>query len=172
MEIPRNPHRKLWVNQQGEVFQNVLPAGEPLRKAATLFVPTPEESRSTLLRIRKEFRLSRGQLAVVLGVGFDTLRRWESAERTPSTAARRLIQLVDAIFFSQEALTSDFGALLIGRVDLNKLQKVKHELLPHSAKSLAELLRPKEADDGTRSDRQVTANSGGNGPLPKSFVPG
>jgi transcriptional regulator with XRE-family HTH domain len=138
MEIPRNLHRKLWVNEKGEVFQNVLPAGKSLCKAAALFLPTPAESRSRLLGIRREFRLSRAQLAVVLGVGFDTLRRWESGERAPSGPARRLIQIVADIFFSDEPLSDDFGALMIGRIDLDKLRSMKEDLLPASAKGFAE----------------------------------
>jgi transcriptional regulator with XRE-family HTH domain len=137
-EIPKNLHRKLWVNEKGEVFQNVLPAGEPLRRAAILFVPTPEESRSSLLRIRKSFRLSRAQLAVALGAPLDTVRRWETGERTPSSAARRLIQLVEEILFSTDASTPDFGALMVGRIDLDKLRNMKEELLPASARRLTE----------------------------------
>jgi transcriptional regulator with XRE-family HTH domain len=140
-EIPQNPHRKLWMNEKGEVFQNVLPAGNSLRGAAALLVPTPEESRSSLLRIRKNFRLSRAQLAVALGVGFDTLRRWESGERVPSGPARRLIQIVADIFFSDEPLSGDFGAIMIGRINLQKLRETKRELLSVSARSLTEKLK-------------------------------
>lgn len=170
-EIPQNPYRKFWMNEKGEVFQNLLPGGESLLAASACLLPNPQETRNSILRIRREFKISRAQLALTLGVGKDTLRRWETAERIPSAAACRLIQLVEAIFFSQEALTSDFGALFVGRIDVDKLKKLNQELLPHSAKSLAELLRPNEAADGARSDHQVTAHSGGNG-FPKSFVPG
>jgi transcriptional regulator with XRE-family HTH domain len=140
-EIPKNPHRKLWVNEKGEVFQNILPAGNPLRGAAALLVPTPEESRSSLLRIRKSFRLSRAQLAIALGVGFDTLRRWESGERAPSGPARRLIQIVADIFFSQEPLSEDFGAVMIGRINVQRLRETKQDLLSVSARSLTEKLK-------------------------------
>ena len=128
--------------------------------ASACLLPNPQEIRNSILRIRREFKISRAQLALALGVGKDTLRRWETAERIPSTAARRLIQLVEAIFFSPEALTSDFGALLIGRIDLNKVQKLKQELLPRSAKSLLELLRLKQAADGTCSDRKGYSRAG------------
>jgi len=56
--------------------------------------PTVKEFRLGLLGLRARLGWSRSMLSAFLGVGKDTLRRWESGERNPSGAARRLIWLV------------------------------------------------------------------------------
>jgi DNA-binding transcriptional regulator YiaG len=135
-DIPRVPFRKRWVNEAGEVLCNTMPAGEPLVRAAALLIPNGEQSRKSLLRIRRSFRISRAQLAVCLGVARDTLRSWETGERTPSTAARRLIQLVEGIFFSEETRILGFGGLMIGHLDYDALQKTRLELVGNSETGL------------------------------------
>ncbi len=137
-EIPRNAYRKHSVNVAGEVFRNLTPPGEPLLEASGLFVPTPQESRSSLLRIRRKFRISRAQLAVVLGVPKDSLRRWETRDRTPCMAARRLIQLVETIFFSEESLGLGLGSLMIGQINVSAVDRAKFALLPDSARPFLE----------------------------------
>jgi hypothetical protein len=59
-----------------------------------------------------------------------------------------LIQLVEAIFFSRETLTSDFGGLMIGSIDIEKLERLKQELLPCSVKALSKFFRPREKARG------------------------
>jgi DNA-binding transcriptional regulator YiaG len=140
-EIPQNPHRKFWMNEKGEIFQNLLPGGESLMAASACLLPSARETRNSILRIRREFKISRAQLALALGVGKDTLRRWETAQKSPCGPSRRLIQLVEGIFFSQEALTSDFGAVMIGRIDLKALENAKRALLPDSIRRLGEGVR-------------------------------
>lgn len=129
------------MNEKGEVFCNTIAAGEPLLGASAFFVPTPQQTRATILRIRRRLRISRAQLAVALGVGKDTLRSWETGDRTPCTAARRLVQLTAAIFFSEEALMSGFGAMMIGQIDLKALETTRQALLPASARSFLERFR-------------------------------
>jgi DNA-binding transcriptional regulator YiaG len=137
-EIPQNPYRKFWMNEKGEVFQNLLPGGESLLAASACLLPSARETRKSILRIRREFKLSRAQLAVCLGVGKHTLRRWESGERSPSHAGRRLIQLVQMLFFAEDIAASDFGAVMIGRIDLKGLENAKRALLPDSIRRLGE----------------------------------
>jgi DNA-binding XRE family transcriptional regulator len=116
------------MNENGEVFHNTRPAGEPLVAAAAYMVPTADETRKSLLRIRRRFKMSRAQLAVSLGIARETLRAWESGQRSPSTAARRLIQLVEGIFFSDDAKILGFGGLMLGHFDSNALEKTRLEL--------------------------------------------
>jgi DNA-binding transcriptional regulator YiaG len=127
-DIPRNLYRKTWVDEQGRVTHTLMPAGEPLLGAAACLVPTAKETRQSLLRIRRKFKVSRAQLAVGLGVGKDTLRRWETGERLPSTAARRLVQLVEGIFLSDQAKILGFGGLILGQIDAGALEKTQLEL--------------------------------------------
>jgi DNA-binding transcriptional regulator YiaG len=139
-DIPVNLHRKCWVNEKGEVFQNTMPAGEPLLGTSALLVPSAKETRQTILRIRRKFGISRAQLCVCLGIGKDTLRRWETGERMPSTSARRLIQLLEALYFSDESSRLGFSPLLIGRLDLKNLEKMKKGLLPSTRTFLDQFL--------------------------------
>ncbi len=66
--------------------------------------PTPAESRQMLLRMREQAGLSQGELAALLGVDLDVLRRWETARRNPSAAARRLIQLIETIYLHPDRI--------------------------------------------------------------------
>jgi hypothetical protein len=149
-EIPRNPYRKRWVNEKGEIFQNMLPAGAPLATAESFRLPTAQQTKSSLLRIRRTFKISRAQLAASLGVGVDALRSWESSTRSPSTAARRLVQLIEAIFFSKEVEDLGFGAIMIGHINLEALKQAKRELLPASAHRFLERFERVQAARTTR----------------------
>lgn len=152
-DIPRNQYRKYSVNENGDVLVNLMPAGESLLAASALLVPTPEETRKSLLRIRRMFKISRAQLAVALGVGKHTLRRWESAERLPSTAARRLVQLVEVIFFNDASLLRRFDTLVVGRIDLQAVEKTRRELLPASAHGFLNRLRRDQTKPTAHNDR-------------------
>jgi DNA-binding XRE family transcriptional regulator len=68
------------------------------------FKPKPEECRQMLRAMRSRADLSRGQLAALLGVQLDILRRWEEGRRTPCAAARRLIQLVHLLYFHPDRI--------------------------------------------------------------------
>ena len=62
--------------------------------------------REKLLRIRQELRWSRETLALALGVSTPTLRRWETGERKPCGAARRLVWLIDHLTRHRGHITS------------------------------------------------------------------
>jgi transcriptional regulator with XRE-family HTH domain len=129
----------------------MMSAGEPLLATAGFFVPTPSETRHSLLRIRRRFKLSRAQLAVILAISKDTLRRWETGERAPSTAARRLVQVVESLYFSERTSIFDFGGLLIGRLDLAALERTKAELLPTSIRPFLERFKRIRAKDSAHA---------------------
>ena len=151
-DIPRNSYRRFTVNEKGEVFRNLALSGEGALAYSRLLLPAPQETRTSILRIRRKFRISRAQLGASLGIGKDTLRRWETGERSPCTAARRLVQLVEAIFFSDQSLLAGFDNLLIGRIDLKALETVKSELLPASAHHF---LKRFERNEAKRKPQQL-----------------
>ena len=55
------------------------------------------DTRKRLIRLRKKLQFSRSQLAVLLRVPVNTLRRWEIGTRRPSDAAQQLVRLVERI---------------------------------------------------------------------------
>ena len=57
-----------------------------------------------LLEMRSKAGLNQGELAGLLGVDTSTLRRWEEGRRNPSSAARRLIELIDLLYFEPHRL--------------------------------------------------------------------
>ncbi len=66
--------------------------------------PSPAECRQMLLEMREKAGLNQGELAALLGVDTSTLRRWEEGRRNPSSAARRLIELVARLYFEPHRL--------------------------------------------------------------------
>ena len=83
---------------------------------AKMALPDAAQTRQTLLRLRREHRLSRAKLAALLGVDVSTLRRWEDGKRRPCAPARRTVQLVERAFFRpgdfpKEPLLSVLAAL-------------------------------------------------------------
>jgi len=73
-------------------FQNL--SGELTLQVAKLLKPTKMETRKTLLTLRRDLKLSRGQMAAILGVCKTTLRRWENGQRQPSAATQKLVWLI------------------------------------------------------------------------------
>ena len=68
-----------------------------------------------------------GTLAAYFGVSRDTLRRWETGEREPSGAARRLIWLLNTLLANPERLNDGLDMLMWGKKreaqEFNKLLK-------------------------------------------------
>lgn len=77
--------------------------------------PTAQESRMTLIRLRQTLRWSRAGMAAYLGVNRGVLRRWETGERNPSGAARRLIWLLDVLAHEPDKLKSAVDLFVWGR---------------------------------------------------------
>lgn len=70
------------------------------------FAPSAPEVRKVLLQLRGDLRWPRSMLAAFLGVSRDVVRRWETGERNPSGAARRLIWLLHLLVICPEKLRS------------------------------------------------------------------
>jgi len=77
--------------------------------------PTPVEIRETLIGFRKHLGWSRASLAAFLGVTHDVIRRWETGERTPNGAARRLIWLVSTLTLQPDKLRSALDVICWGQ---------------------------------------------------------
>lgn len=150
------------MDQEGEVRWNSLLPGETALIFSSLLGPTPVETRRSLLHIRREGRLSRAQLAAALGVGKDTLRRWETGERKPCAAARKLVRLVEGIFFSKNFLSGGFGGVICAKVDWEALAVVKKELLPENLAVFVEEAKRRCA----AAKSSAVAEPADNGPKP------
>jgi DNA-binding transcriptional regulator YiaG len=87
--------------------------------------PTAHECRMTLIRLRQTLRWSRAGMAAFMGVERGVLRRWETGERKPSGAARRLIWLLDLLAREPDKLKSAFDLIVWGRGE--ELLKFKEE---------------------------------------------
>ena len=93
LEIPVNRLKpRVTINPDGQVVRNL--SGELTLQVAKLLKPSKMETRKTLLTLRRDLKLSRGQMAAILGVCKTTLRRWENGQRQPSAATQKLIWLI------------------------------------------------------------------------------
>ena len=79
------------------------------------FAPTGGEAQVALIRLRKKLRWSRPMLAAYLGVSRGVLRRWETGERNPSGAARRLIWLMDLLAREPDKLKTAVDLIFWGK---------------------------------------------------------
>jgi DNA-binding transcriptional regulator YiaG len=101
--IPRNVFRPERARDPlGEI--GITLSGELMLTMARVFAPKADESRRTILDLRRRLKWSRAQLASFLGVSKDTLRRWETGERHPCGAARKLIWLAHSFITQPERL--------------------------------------------------------------------
>ena len=66
-------------------------SGRAINEMARLFAPDREMVRGMLVKLRNQLRWSEDFAAAAIGVPTVTLRKWESGERNPSGAARKLI---------------------------------------------------------------------------------
>ena len=79
------------------------------------FAPTAEEAKVTLFRLREKLRWSRAAMAAFFGVSQSVLRRWETGQRNPSGAARRLIWLMDLLAREPDKLKTAFDLIVWGK---------------------------------------------------------
>ncbi|MFZ0827529.1 MAG: helix-turn-helix domain-containing protein [Verrucomicrobiia bacterium] len=79
------------------------------------FAPTAEQAKITLCRLRQKLRWSRSCMAAFMGVSQSVLRRWETGQRNPSGAARRLIWLLDILANQPDALKSALDLVVWGK---------------------------------------------------------
>ncbi len=76
--------------------------------------------RELLFGLRKDYGLSRGQLASWIGVPQSTLKAWEMGKRSPSGAARKCIWLLDRVV-RKNPLTDIMQLVLWDKVPLGRL---------------------------------------------------
>jgi DNA-binding transcriptional regulator YiaG len=101
----------------------VTPAGWPVAamSGATYemlergFAPTADEAKMTLFRLRQKLRWSRAGMAAFMGVSQSVLRRWETGQRNPSGAARRLIWLMDLLAHEPDKLKTAVDLIFWGK---------------------------------------------------------
>ncbi len=79
------------------------------------FAPTAAEAQVTLFRLRQKLRWSRASLAAFMGERRGVLRRWETGERKPSGAARRLIWLLDLLAHEPDKLKTAVDLIFWGK---------------------------------------------------------
>ena len=59
------------------------------------FVPNIVVKPSDIKKIRQNLGLTQGDLALLLGVGVDTVRKWEQGRNTPEGPSRRMLQALE-----------------------------------------------------------------------------
>ena len=91
-------------------------SGESLLPFSTLLAPSKDQTRHTLIQLRSNLGLSRGQMAAVLGVRKDHLRRWEKGTRHPSASAQKLVWLLNTLHTQPDKLRDAFSIATWGRV--------------------------------------------------------
>ena len=96
-------------------LQNSL-SGESLLPFSSLLAPSKDQTRQTLIHLRNHLGLSRGQMAAVLGVHKDHLRRWEKGTRHPSASAQKLVWLLNTLYTQPDKLRDAFSIATWGRV--------------------------------------------------------
>lgn len=70
-----------------------------------------------LLQLRSKLRWPRSMLAAFLGVSRDVVRRWETGQRKPSGAARRLIWLLNLLAHEPKKLKSGLDLIFWGKTE-------------------------------------------------------
>jgi DNA-binding transcriptional regulator YiaG len=89
--------------------------GNVLKALGRGLAPTAEDVRAMLRKLRNELRWSRDTMSGVLGVSREVIRRWETGQRNPSGAARRLIWLIDALFFHRGKIPTALDLVVWGQ---------------------------------------------------------
>lgn len=128
-KIPRHPYQPFVVMEcYGNLKVRAI-SGEGFSILQRCMGPSSEEVRDLVLELRDRLKWSRSMLAAMLGVGCDTLRRWETGERNPSGAARRLIWLMHLLLTSPEKLNNGLDLIVWGkREEILAFNKLLEEL--------------------------------------------
>lgn len=70
------------------------------------FRPAPKWSKTAIKKLREQYKMSQPAFASMLNVKVTTLRAWEQGQRTPDSAAARLLE----IFSLDKELMKKFAA--------------------------------------------------------------
>ena len=90
-------------------------SGESLLPFSSLLAPSKDQTRHTLIQLRSTLGLSRGQMAAVLGVRKDHLRRWEKGTRHPCASAQKLVWMLDMLHNRPNKLKDAFSIATWGK---------------------------------------------------------
>lgn len=60
-----------------------------------LLGPPPDYSPKKILELREKYDVSQAVFAAFLNVSLSTVQKWEQGQKEPSTAASRLLQVID-----------------------------------------------------------------------------
>jgi DNA-binding XRE family transcriptional regulator len=100
-------------------LDNELPVwcipGEMYASLASDYAPTANDCKNILVSMRSQLHWSRPMLSAFLGVSRETLRKWETGERNPNSAARRLIWLTNMLVCDRSKLESGLDLIFWGR---------------------------------------------------------
>jgi DNA-binding transcriptional regulator YiaG len=103
----------------GLVLPNGVPVaampGSTYKRLERGFAPAAGEVQMLLIQLRQELRWSRAMLAAFMGVSRDVVRRWETGERRPSGAARRLIWLLNLLAKEPDQLKNAADLIFWGK---------------------------------------------------------
>src|SRR5688572_11427915 len=104
--VPRRHYYGLRVDEEtGEIYGKSI-SGCSRGLVTRGLAPTPEETQETLIKLRTDFYLSRGELAAYLAVSEPALKAWECGKRVPLYGMRRLIWLIDGLMRDNIPLSS------------------------------------------------------------------
>jgi transcriptional regulator with XRE-family HTH domain len=92
------------------------------------YAPSAVDCRQRLIRFRQATRWSRPAMAAFMGVSRDVLRRWETGERNPSGAARRLIWLLDLLANEPDQLINSVSLIFWGTKNMDEALKHKEQM--------------------------------------------
>ncbi len=100
--VARQPAKRV------RMFEDFAISGRVLAHVVRSTVPSPVESRATLIMLRRDFGMTRGHAAAFLAVAEGTVKAWENGTRCPSALARHCIQAVS------DSLRNKTRATLLG----------------------------------------------------------
>ena len=60
-----------------------------------LLGPAPDYSAKKIFQLREKYDVSQSVFAALLNVSLSTIQKWEQGQKEPSSAANRLLQVVD-----------------------------------------------------------------------------
>ena len=91
--------------------------GETWSRLEKSCAPSVTEVCDLFVQLRNHLNWSRPTLAAFLGVSVHVLRRWESGQRSPSAAAKRLVWLLHVFLTDPGKLTSALDLIVWGKGD-------------------------------------------------------
>ena len=88
--------REELVEAMGALHEAGVVSGATMRTfEKDLLGSPPKFSAKRVHRLRERFAVSQGVFAALLNVSLSTLQKWEQGQKVPSSAATRLLQVVD-----------------------------------------------------------------------------